>query len=106
MKIQYTSRGKNVLTEAMKSKLEEKLAKFSKRLGETEVNVIYTDEHNHKDGMNLLRLEVMLEVKGEFLKIERQGSDYYSLVDEVEEVLRRKLEKTKMSAKRTSHSAE
>jgi ribosomal subunit interface protein len=90
MRINFTHRGIEI-TQAMKDYISSKLKKFSKRVDESkDVDVVVKHEANE------INTEVMLDTKdGKFVKVKKSGSDFYSLVDKIELVIRRELEKLK-----------
>lgn len=95
MNIIFTHRNEE-LTEAMKLKITEKLNKFEKRIDVSlPVKVVYTSQISNKGKLSDHKLEVMLTSSKKFVKVSREGPEFYALVDEVENVLREELNKTK-----------
>ncbi|MEI6462724.1 MAG: ribosome-associated translation inhibitor RaiA [bacterium] len=84
------------LTEAMKTYITEKFMKFEKRVDQAEVfDVIYTAQVQNKGVNEDHKIEVMCKSKGKFVKVEKEGADFYNLVDNIEKVLRMELNKVK-----------
>lgn len=95
MDIRFTHRTAP-LTDAMKDYITEKFSKFEKRIDLTDpFDVIYTAQLQHLGVQKDHKIEVMCKSKGEFVKVEKEGAEFYALIDNVEKILREELNKVK-----------
>ncbi|MEI6886777.1 MAG: ribosome-associated translation inhibitor RaiA [bacterium] len=95
MEIRITHRT-TPLTEAMSTYITEKFSKFEKRVDQGEIfDVIYTSQVQNKGTDSDHKIEVLCKSNGKFVKVEKEASDFYSLIDNVEKVLRVEFNKVK-----------
>ena len=95
MNITFTSRGEEI-SEAMKQYIREKLSKFDKILSKvTNVSIEFINESSHKGINSDMRLKIRFNYKGHFIEVSKEGYDFYVLADELEKLLKRRIEKLK-----------
>lgn len=99
MNIIYTSRGEE-MTDVMKDYIADKLVKFRSQLAKvSKIDVEFISEASHKGTDNDISIEIRMNRLGKFIEVKKQGDDFYKVVDEIEPVLRRQLEKGKPHSK-------